>query len=464
MRSIGSRKVVDSEFQAAPGDCRPASLRCAVTNRGVPLLAAFAMAMLCLGCGGQSPQKPVTITFLDLEWDIHDRLPGLSQDLEDFTRDTGIRVKRLPGPDGSLNQLALWRELLRKGTATPDVCNIDVNWSGVLNPYLTDLKPHFADEIATQDPAVVASYTFGNRLLAVPHHAYLGVLFYRVDLLQRYGYREPPGTWDELEAVAAGIQARERARGQKDFWGYVWQGAADEDLTCNALEWQMSEGGGRIIEEDGTITVNNPQAVRSWQRGARWAGRISPSGVAAYSKWDAENLWAAGKAAFLRSWASEYSLTHVHTPPTNATRFGVTSVPGGSRLRVSTLGGNGLAVPTGSAHPREAMEMIRYLRRKDTQRRMARRAYDAPRELEFFELPTVLNPYPELARSWRQRGGVVARPSIVAGQKYEEVSRAFIREVHAVLTGAKEAAAAAVSLEKELAQITRLRTAPPLKR
>jgi hypothetical protein len=63
---------------------------------------------LGLACSRQSWHEPVTVTFLDVEWDAPDRLPGLAQDLQDFTRETGIQVKRLPGPDGSLNQLALW--------------------------------------------------------------------------------------------------------------------------------------------------------------------------------------------------------------------------------------------------------------------------------------------------------------------------------------------------------------------
>jgi trehalose/maltose transport system substrate-binding protein len=46
-------------------------------------------------------------------------------------------------------------------------------------------------------------------------------LFYRVDLLRQYGYRAPPKTWDELERMAARIQAGERATGSQDFWGFV---------------------------------------------------------------------------------------------------------------------------------------------------------------------------------------------------------------------------------------------------
>ena len=67
-------------------------------------------------------------------------MPGLGQDLQDFTRETGIQVKRLPRPNGSLNQLALWRELLQKGAAGPDVVSIDVVWSGILDRYLMDLS------------------------------------------------------------------------------------------------------------------------------------------------------------------------------------------------------------------------------------------------------------------------------------------------------------------------------------
>jgi trehalose/maltose transport system substrate-binding protein len=108
---------------------------------------------------------------------------------------------------------------------------------------------------------------------------------YRSDLLRRYGYREPPKTWDELETMATRIQAGERAKGEKDFWGYVWQGGISEDLTCSGLEWQISEGGGRIVENDKTISVSNPLAVRAWKRAARWVGSISPPGVVAYGKW-----------------------------------------------------------------------------------------------------------------------------------------------------------------------------------
>ena len=437
-------------------------------------VAIFVASLICLvpACAKHPPHEPVTLTFLDVEWDTPDRLPKLAQDLQDFSQETGILVKRLPRPDGSLEQLALWHQQLEKGAAAPDVVSIDVIWSGMLSQYLMDLKPYFGNELSSQNPAVLSSYTVGEKVVAIPHHAYVGILYYRPDLLQRYGYRKPPQTWDELETMSARIQAGERARGVKNFWGYVWQGAIDEDLTCSGLEWQMSHGGGRIIEEDKTISVNNPQTIGAWQRAARWVGSISPPGVIAYAKWDAQNLWGSGKAAFLHGWGSNYSLITrgwpfpqpgSHTVPDEVRQFGITSVPGGKSARVSTLGGNGLAVSRSSPHPREAMELIRFLLRRDQRLIGTSAQSEVPKEVSFHELPVVLNPYPQLGKVNQHGSVVVARPSVAAGDKYEEVTRAYIEAVHSVLTKKKAASTAAADLETRLIQITGFRRGVPSK-
>ena len=432
----------------------PRSVRC-VGGLWILLL------LLGLGCSQPASHQPVTVTFLDVEWEASDKLAGLAKDLEEFTRETGIQVKRLPAPDASLSQLALWKELLQNGATAPDVVGIDVIWTGILDRYLMDLKPYFSSDLFSQDAVVVGSYTVEDKLVAIPHHAYVGVLLYRTDLLQRYGYHAPPQTWDELEKMATRIQAGERARGEKDFWGYVWQGGIDEDSTCAGLEWQASEGGGRIIEDDKTISVSNPQTIRAWQRAAHWVGSISPPGVIAYAKWDAENAWSSGKAAFFRGWVSDYSLISLHPPPRNATQFGVTSLPSGRAGRASTLGGNGLAVSRTSLHPREALELVRFLRRRDIQFMLVAEQSEPPKELVLYELPAILNPFPKSSKPGTRQARLIARPSVVAGQKYEEVTRAYIRALHSVLTGEQSASVVVPALSKELAATTGFKERPP---
>src|SRR6202051_2811388 len=197
--------------------------------------------------------EPVTLILLE-EWTDKTFSDARQQELQQFTRETGIRVSLLPSPDSARQRLAMWKELLGTGASGPDVYGIDVIWPGILNEYFIDLKPYFVNEISLQFPDIAASYTVDRKLVAMPYRADVGVLFYRTDLLRQYGYREPPSTWDELEIMAARIQAGERAKGKKQFWGFVWQGAADEVLTCNALEWQASDGGGRVFEGEKKVS------------------------------------------------------------------------------------------------------------------------------------------------------------------------------------------------------------------
>jgi trehalose/maltose transport system substrate-binding protein len=421
------------------------------------------LTLLLHGCARPSVHEPVTLTLLE-EWTTKTFSEGRQQELQQFTRETGIRVSLLPSPESAQQKLALWQELLGTGASGPDVYGIDVIWPGILNEYFIDLKPYFANEIPLHFPAMAAGYTVDNKLVAIAYRADIGLLYYRTDLLRQYGYREPPRTWDELETMAARIQAGERAKGKKQFWGFVWQGAADEVLTCDALEWQAAEGGGQIIEEDQTISVNNPQAIRAWQRAAHWVGSISPPSVVRYREWDSLNVWAAGDAAFMRNWPTAYVDSQAAGSPIR-NKFDITLLPGGKAGRMGTLGGAGLAVSRFSAHPREALELVRYLCSRDVQVKRSRVLSQPPTRPELYELPEVLEPNPRFALlSQAFRTGIVLRPSAVSGKKYEDVTEAYIRAVHSVLAGEKSAPEAAAALEKELVRITGFKKGPPHER
>lgn len=423
------------------------------------LLVTNALSLVALCCFlvacGTKPPEPVAITFVDPEWshDTSIRRDVMDKALQDFTKQTGIQVRHLPAPESVADQLKLTRQLLESGGA--DVFGIDVIWPGMLGDALLDLKPAFGSEMAREDGELVSNFTVQGRLVAVPFHANVGVLYYRTDLLRKYGFSHPPRSWDELEKMAARIQAGERAGGNRDFWGYLWPAAAGEGLTCDALEWQYTDGGGHIIEPDGKISVNNPQAIRSWKRAKHWIGAISPPAVLSYQEWDSINAFRySQKAAFLRSWTSDYFLAHpVKTPV--AGEEGVTAMPGGPHARAGTLGGFGLAVGRSSSHPAEALRLIRFL--TESERKMAAEPPDArlPGQVEMLELPAILRasshgPNPTEAR----RNSVIARPSTISAAKYDEVSRAYSRAVYAVISGKADANNAAAALEKELMTIT----------
>ena len=410
------------------------------------------LAIALAGCGERA-REPVTLVFLDIgPWHNPEYADWTRSALEGFTRETGVAVKRLPAPRESDEQLVFERQLLEGGATSPDVYVIDAIWPGMLGEHFIDLGPRLGTEVAQHFPVLVSNNRVRGRLVAVPYHANVGILVYRTDLLREYGFEGPPATWDELETMALAIQNGERAKGRRDFWGYVWQGAPYEGLTCNALEWQASDGGGHIIEDDGTISVNNPRAIRAWGRAARWVGS-SPPEVVGYRELEAENAWRAGNAAFLRSWPATYAASLASAAIRG--RFAVTFVPAGSEGRAVVLGENSLAVSRYSRHVDEAVALVRYLSRHDVQLERSRTTSMPPTIPGLYDDPAVLqsNPYyPALKQVLLS--GALSRPSAVSGRKYAEVSRAYFRAVHSVLTGQQEAGTAVASLERELVWIT----------
>jgi trehalose/maltose transport system substrate-binding protein len=257
--------------------------------------------------------------------------------------------------------------------------------------------------------------------------------------------------------MATRIQAAERATGKKDFWGFVWAGAIatdSEQLTMEGLEWQAAEGGGHIIEPDGTISVNNPSVIRSWERAANWVGWISPPSVVSYTATDAENkFWVSGEAAFLLSHAIVYEIFAADKPFRD--QGGVTSVPAGKSSRVATLGGYALGISRFSVHRAETVKFIQFLLRKQAEFRATHLEKRGDRNVEYFEVPTIMKEiYPWWYKAGESGGSaLISRPSAVAGSNYEAVSVAYTRALHSVLTRESAAPAAAAALQNELVRI-----------
>jgi trehalose/maltose transport system substrate-binding protein len=218
------------------------------------------------------------------------------------------------------------------------------------------------------------------------------------------------------------------------------------------LEWQASEGGGTIVDA-GTVTVNNAQAVSSWQRAARWVGSISPPSVVEYLEPDVANVWHAGHAAFMRSWPLEFAFDGRGSVPDES--VGIAPLPRGAARRAATLGRYGYGVSRRSPHPREATMFVRFLSRRDVQLKRAVEFHVPPSIPDLYDDPAVVAANPHFGAIRETLiDGVVTRPSAAAGHAYPDVSHAYVAAVHAVLTREKRAPEAAAELEKVLRRIT----------
>ncbi|MCP5368726.1 MAG: ABC transporter substrate-binding protein [Hyphomicrobiales bacterium] len=353
---------------------------------------------------------------------------------EAWARQTGNAVKVVSTPNSATERLALYQQILAARSPDIDVLQIDVIWPGILAPHLRDLTPTLGGEAAGHFPALVANDTVGGKLVALPWFMDAGLLYYRTDLLQKYGVAVPE-TWADLTAAAARIQAAERAAGHNGVWGYVWQGRAYEGLTCNALEWIASHGGGTVVDGAGKVTVDNPAAVRALETARGWVDTISPPGVLTYAEEEARGLFQSGRAVFMRNWPYAWSLAQGADSSVKG-KVGVAALPRGPDGRpAAALGGQHLAVSKYSAHPALAMDLVRHLTGRAEQKRRALEASFNPTRPDLYDDREVAAANPFMASLRATFQAATPRPSTITGARYNRVSQEFFTTVSLVLGG-----------------------------
>ncbi|WP_418320719.1 ABC transporter substrate-binding protein [Piscinibacter sakaiensis] len=373
---------------------------------------------------------------------------------ERWGKANGHEVRIWSAPASSTDNLALLRQQFAARSSDIDVVMIDIVWPGVLKDHLVDLKPYSGGAEARHFPAIVANNTIGGKLLGMPWFVDAGLLYYRKDLLDKYRLAVPK-TWNALAAAAKQIQDGERAAGSPDFHGYVFQGKAYEGLSCNALEWIASFGGGRIVDESGRITINNPRAAKALDTAAGWLGSISPPGVLNHAEEDARGIWQTGNAAFMRNWPYAWSLAQADDSPIKG-RIGVAPLPVGEGGRpAATLGGWQLAVSRYSQHIEAAAALAMHMTSAEVQKQRAVEGSYNPTLPALYQDADILAANPFMAELLPVFTDAVARPATVTGLKYPQVSQAFWDASHDVLSGKRSGAEAVKRLEGKLRRIKR---------
>ncbi|WP_299399732.1 ABC transporter substrate-binding protein [Pelagibius sp.] len=374
---------------------------------------------------------------------------------EAWAAETGNTVRLVNTPNSTTERLALYQQLLAAGAEDIDVFQIDVIWPGMLANHFIDLKPHSNGAEAEHFQAIVENNTVDGRLVAMPWFTDAGVLYYRKDLLEKHG-KALPETWQDLTETAAAVQEAERSAGNDKLWGFVWQGKAYEGLTCDALEWIDSFGGGAIVDEKGKITINNPQAAKALDMAASWVGTISPPGVLNYAEEEARGVFQSGNAVFMRNWPYAWGLANSEDSPVRD-KVGVTALPKGGPdgKNSGTLGGWQLAVSKYSANPEAAVSLVMYLTGAEEQKRRAITGAYNPTIASLYQDDEVLLANPFFGNLYDTFTNAVARPSKIAGAKYNRVSNEFWNATHAVLSGKADGATSLAQLEKKLKRISR---------
>jgi ABC-type glycerol-3-phosphate transport system substrate-binding protein len=147
-------------------------------------------------------------------------------------------------------------------------------------------------------PLGLDTLSHGGHLYGLPWRTAMNMLFYRKDILDKYGIAVPK-TYDELYAAATEAQAKLRADGVTDVYGITARGLRGEGLNM----WIVGNSivpafGAKYFDANGKPTVNTPEWVAAVDYYGKLLRDAGPPDAPSMSWDDCSKFYEAGKAVF----------------------------------------------------------------------------------------------------------------------------------------------------------------------
>lgn len=373
------------------------------------------------------------------------------------SENTGINLKIVRQPTDTDQRRQNLVTALRAHKSTPDIFLMDVAWIAqfAASDWLQPLQPYMDSSTLSSEhffaPVIEQVDTYGENLIALPVYVDGGLLYYRKDLLQKYGYSEPPSTWDQLISYASEICAKEKEH-NPDFTGFVWQGAQYEGLVCTFLEFAGSNNGGLKLENTSSIFNNdqNKTAVQ-FMRDLIHLYRLSPANTFTDMKEEEVRLvFQNGNALFERNWPYAWKHHDASDSPVKG-KTGVALLPHfQDGQSAATLGGWHIGMSRYSKNKQNAFKCISYLLSAEIQKEFAISMGWNPGRVDVYNDPEIITELPHASILRDVFNHAIARPAV---PHYSYISSVLQRFISAVIAGKMDINEAFAQCEIELGSI-----------
>lgn len=382
------------------------------------------------------------------------RAESMRPALEAYTRQNpAIRIEIETGGATLEQQQLFLASMIGAKDPSVDLVLIDVirlaQWAA--SQWAEPLDSHLGAEkgavLARYPAAFREAASHEGRLFALPYEADALFLYYRKDLLEKYGLA-PPRSWDELKAAALKVLAGENNPALR---GLAITGAPVESALCTYFLpfWGLGEE----FTRDGRPNLAGEAARRPFQlyadlREAKAAPNLAEIGT------DRVRLdMQAGNLVFGIGWG--YAYGRFENDPNSAMRgrIGIAPPPGmAAEHPVSCLGGWQVAVSAFSANKAEAVRLARFLASPEAGKLMALAAPHLPAATELYADADLLREKPWLAQVLPALQAARARP---IHPRFAEISDILRPNISAALAGTKTPEAALAEINARLALILR---------
>ncbi len=399
--------------------------------------------VIVLACGSLAVAQQVSVF-------IGSRQPLdlLTELVAPFEAETGIDVVFEIGGNTAEIQRQYLNTVLQSQSDDIDIFIIDVTeparyaaagWAEPLNAYFESDAEMMA-YLEAFLPGPVEADLIDGTLYALPSYTDAQFLYYRSDLLDKYGFA-PPTTWDEMVSQAIAILQGEN---DSSLQGFNYQGAAIEGANCTFLE-PLWTAGGNWRNDAGEITVNTYEGRRAMNflLSTMDIGITKPN-IAETATDDSRTEFQAGDVVFMLNWGYVWSRSQGDEDSQVVGKVGVAPLPSFAGFDSATcIGGWQWAVNAYSSEKQAAFDTARFLASEEVMKALAIEASRIPARYSLYEDAEVLEAAPHYGAFFDVI--VNARPRPVTAY-YGEVSDLIRTTVNAML-------ARSISADEALEQI-----------
>ena len=337
-----------------------------------------------------------------------------------------------------------------------DIIGIDPSWpyhmarAGWIAELAPLYQPGDRDDLQDFNQAVLNTNLIDGKLYALPLYADALMLYYRKDLLDRYGFQAPV-TWSELQKQTRTVLDQEN---DPNLSGYIYQARKIEGLTCNFVNF-LSGVGGEILDPSGKVVMDDQKGREALGYMVTLVNEgLSPKSIVTHNPNDDRIQFENGQAVFMNNWVFAMdSYTKPDSPVYG--KAAITRMVGKGQPGESCLGAVSIAINNYSRQKDASWEFVKFLTGPKWNKERAIRAGLWPARESVWDDPEVLEAKPSFEEVRKGASNLVARPT-TRTQYYLRISdeiQLYLNQALSGMIGPQEALSkAAASIRSILKQ------------
>ena len=399
-------------------------------------------------CGGGSSGSGDLIFAMGT--DTGGTLEPLVEKFNKQSKDFKVTYRAMPTDSGAYFDKL--RTQFQAGGGDIDVIGADIVWPAqfAANGWILDVTDRFpksaqADFLKTP----LQTLMYEGKVYGVPWFADAGLLYYRLDLVEKAGYTDPPKTWPELQEMADKITRDEGIEN-----GFIFQGDQYEGGVCNGCEYIWTHGGNILDPDDpNKVVIDSPEAIEGLTTEQNLvADGVAPKSVATTQETTTDPIFLGGKAVFTRNWPYMYGLAGTEGfPKVKPDQIGIAPLPvaPGNGLG-SAQGGWDMVINAQTDMPDEAWEFVQWMTAEEQQKWRALEGSFLPTRPALFSDPDIRDTLPVVVEGEESLRNARARP---VSPYYSDMSLEMQEQFNLVVKGDATPEEAVKTLQAGLEQI-----------